>query len=89
MDYAELEIALHCRELGLYDIDLRLSARSAMSVSEAERRLRGALPVRFDDEALRKMSQDPKAYGELLASAIFADEAVYDFFREARVCSPC
>jgi hypothetical protein len=79
MDYADLELTLHRHDAGLYGIDLRLADPS----SETDRRLSSTVPIRFDDAALRKASQDPAAYGGLLASQILAEEAVRTFLGEA------
>jgi hypothetical protein len=79
MEYADLELTLHRHDGGAYGIDLRL----VDPASEADRRLSSTVAIRFDDEALRKVSQDPAGYGTLLTATILAEDAVRSFFGEA------
>jgi hypothetical protein len=79
MQSADLELTFLRRDGGAYSVDLRL----ADPASETDRRLSSSAPIRFDDEALRRLSQDPAAYGALLAGTILAEEAVRAFFGEA------
>ena len=49
MDHPDLEISLFRQDAGAYAVDMRLADPG----SEADRRLNGAAPIRFDYEALR------------------------------------
>ncbi len=79
MDHPDLEVSLYRQDTGVYTIDLRL----ADPTSEADRRLNSNTSIRFDDDALRKASQDPAAYGALLGGTLLAEETVRTFFGEA------
>jgi hypothetical protein len=79
--YADLEIGLSRRDDDLYAVELRFTQAD----SDADIRLSGhdAMHVHFDREALRRLKNDPDAYGRALTTALFADNALTAAFERA------
>jgi len=81
MEYAELEIAIHRRDIESYSLDLRFTAPD----DDADIRLaRDDLPpIQFPLSELLTQALDTRAYGQLLASVLFADGSVRQAFAQA------
>ncbi len=84
-DYADLEIALNRWNADAYRVELRYSQPD----SDVDIRLAPNTPAlaRFDPIQLEMLALDPTAYGTLLGSSLFADQAVKSAFEQARAQS--
>ncbi|WP_129677483.1 CHAT domain-containing protein [Candidatus Chloroploca sp. Khr17] len=74
MQYAELELGLHWRDIESYALELRFSLTGDMvdiTLSRDETK-----PIQIDNEQLLVHSLDPDAYGRYLSEALFADPLV-------------
>jgi hypothetical protein len=79
IDYADLEISLHRRDVTSYTVELRFSHTR----SEANIRMvrSNELPLaQFDLDHLRMLLLDSQAYGQFLSSQLFADPTVQSAF---------
>ncbi|PWH11879.1 MAG: hypothetical protein DDG60_16205, partial [Anaerolineae bacterium] len=79
--FADLEIHFHKREVGQYDVELRLS----LPDSEADSRPGGDAPITlaFDFSSLQPMIVDPIEYGVMLGECFFTPDMARAF-TEAR-----
>ena len=81
VEYANLEIGLHHREVGSYQVEFRFSQPG----DEADVRLGQDRPVEavFNFEALDGLAHDSAAYGRELTKALFADPTFQTAFAQA------
>ena len=82
-EYADLEIGLHRRDIGVYVIEFRFSQPN----SEADVRLDQGQTAfaTFDLAELKTLEYDPAAYEQKLTQSFFAEPAVQAAFAQARV----
>jgi hypothetical protein len=81
MEYPDLELALHRRDIESYAVELRYTDPESV---EDKRLLRDELaPVQFDLPGLRALSLDSQAYGQTLSASLFADPSVRQAFAVA------
>jgi hypothetical protein len=83
--YADLEIALHRRDISGYAVEVRYSGPG----SDADVRLAQGEPAlaRFDLERLRALALDDGTYGQRLTEGLLADSAVRTAFAQARAAA--
>jgi hypothetical protein len=81
MDHADLEIAIHRRDIERYALEVRFSQPG----DAADIRLMRdeTVPVLFDMQRLRELAIDATAYGRFLSATLFADPRVLAAFAQA------
>jgi hypothetical protein len=82
MNYAELEISLHQRDVASYAAQIRFHSPGQEADQTAE-----AYPIRFSLDALRERMPDPAAYGELLGQNLLGAQGVQSCLDRARTAA--
>lgn len=82
-DYADLEISLHRRDEGLYDVQLSVEFRTKQADRDDEIR-HSEGHAQIDVQALELLEFDPEAYGRTLSQALFTDAVVRREFDQVR-----
>ena len=81
-EFADLELSLHQREVGVFTVEMRFSQPG----SDADIRIGQERPITvpLDLKTLASKADNPAAYGSLLTQSLFADKEILSTFSQAR-----